>query len=44
MLLSKNEPPKMSPYRSFLIDSKQVTNVDFVLGYVEYGGSRWKLN
>jgi hypothetical protein len=44
MLLSKEEPQKTSPYRSFLTDSKQVTTVDFMLGYVEYGGSRWKLN
>jgi len=30
-------------FRSFLTQPKQVTNLDFVYGFVEYGNTKWKL-
>lgn len=44
MLLYEPEPIKRSQYRDFLTDCKQVSNQDFMLGFVEYGGGKWKLN
>lgn len=44
MLLYDKEPAKYSPYRSFLTNSKQVSNEDFKFGFVDYQESRWRLN
>jgi hypothetical protein len=42
-LLYESQPVETSPYRSFLTFNKQVSNIDFMSGFVEYGNTRWKL-
>ena len=44
LLMYEPKEPKTSPYKDFLTDYKQVSNLDFILGFIEYEGSRWILN
>jgi hypothetical protein len=43
MLLYTSQPAKLSPYRSFLTQPKQVSSLDFMAGFVEYCNTTWKL-
>lgn len=43
MLLYEPPPVKHSPYRSFLTNHKQVSNKDFISGFVVDYNSRWIL-